>query len=235
MPITADRVIKIIDTAHECYKGINRLREVIRKIHDDMAKLAYRRDVPNDVMDILQITQISASIGYQFELPSEFVENLFEEKAKFALNEKKNRYARDRMRVLRHGTLDENGMQHDIKDSITRKRTWKERSIPERSDLNPLKPTIGPFALHLTQEDDKRFNLEQGMRLHPQDGPCIEPCPHCERLGVGYFAPGEKYDLLKKEQARKEREAAEASYATSPGTAPDGLEDEDPFRKVGGE
>lgn len=176
MPITADRVMSIIDTAEECYKGVSRLREAMRKINGDIAPLLFRTDLPDDVLDLIARVRAETEAGFRFEIPSDFVQNLFYEKAKFEINEKKNKYAREKMRVLRAGVREGEGVQQ----SITRRREFVPRG--KSSPMNPL-------ARILAEEDDLKFFIEQGQKYHPNEGKCDgDPCEICRRLGTGVFA-----------------------------------------------
>lgn len=138
MPITAERVVKIITCAIDCAQNAKEMRKGHKQIEQDIKELLRRDDIPEDVLDRLSIIRTVSEDAYRFDIDQDALENLFYEKAKFEFNAKKNKNAASRMRILRAGYRQRKVVKRERKteDGIEEIEEKYEENTPD--DYAPL-------------------------------------------------------------------------------------------------
>ncbi len=144
MLITAERVVKIINYAIDCATNAKEMRKGHKQIEQDIKELLRRDDLHEDVLDRLAIIRTVSEDAYRFDIDQDALENLFYEKAKFEFNAKKNKSAKNRMRILRAGFLQRKIVQRERKteDGIMIEETYDDENENENIDdeYSPISP-----------------------------------------------------------------------------------------------
>ena len=160
MPITSQRVIRILKIGATCVEHTNRLREVIKYAVRDIEELM-TLDPANDRELILdRLSAMRAMIGeagMETEIAPSEVQNLYYEKAKFEINEKKNAGAARRMRVIR-------GIRRDREEMG---KTGYDNNEQESLQESPLSP------------GEVMERIEQGEKREPEKAD--NSIPHAAR------------------------------------------------------
>ncbi len=129
MPITAEQVITIINYAIECSNNAKEMKKTLKQIEKDAKEMLYEKDIER-LLDRVAIIRTAAEDAYRFEIDQDSLENLFSERQRFLDNAKKNKSAKNRMRILRAGYRQRKIVKRERKteDGIVIEETYEEES-----------------------------------------------------------------------------------------------------------
>ncbi len=173
MPITADRMQKIIDLATQALSRSERARTVLDHILDE---------IEDEVLDglVLSIQLMARDTGKALIFPAEELQNLMHEEAWFNLNQQKHKGQAARMRMLRAGH---------------RTLPFKARGAGDKTVENIL-TTEHQVRLDMQEEIEIRKRI--GQEQHPDQGPCNSDadgqCSWCAQASAA-SVPNSQMDL----------------------------------------
>lgn len=111
MPITADRMILIIDVAEKCLSNSENMRGLVRQLNNDIDDIRRRirtLEIEDDHLEnLLSAADASSSAGVlaQYEIDADTIRDLGYEKAHFEIN--KSKHVREKLRMRNKKDRDE--------------------------------------------------------------------------------------------------------------------------------
>jgi hypothetical protein len=165
MPITAERMLDLIEIASQAVDRTEIARQKIDYIGRDIKYIKQRLsrlEINDERIDdlIISITTLAKEAETECSLPVTLVRNLGFEKARFEINLSKNKNAKERMRILRDGT---------------RTKDFTPRGKKDQTQTTERMMSI------LAGREDKEYFKQKGQENHPELGDCDgEPCRKCQ-------------------------------------------------------
>ncbi len=190
MPITADRMLFLIDLAEQSTERNERAGGIMRGVHNNITSLQRRLnelDLQDPVVDELAFSIERAAYDGQLlcQTPASEAQALGAEKKNFMVNQQKHKNAAARMRMLRE-----------------RRRPGGEEATTTTTSLLPMR--FGKPDVRAMMQQDIEENQRIGAERHPEHGACNSDadgqCSWCKRLEAmqhmhmwisPYIIPGE--------------------------------------------